>query len=148
MEDLTTTTEQVLLFEEDVQLTDFVEYGFSLQDLVEGKLPIPSEGARFDIHFEGELVGERIKGRIKGVDYLEVRADGRFFLNLQAMIRTDDGATIKVVETGINNRGDLRLNMEFHTNDQHYKWLNHTQVQGVGMADFNSGIAKVKGFLI
>jgi hypothetical protein len=147
MESLTAAVRE-LLFEEDVRLTDFVEFGFSMQELVEGTRPIPNEGARFDIHFEGAMVGERIKGTIKGVDYLEVRADGRFFLNLQAFIKTDDGATIKVVETGVNSEGELRLNMIFHTNAEQYKWLNCAQVLGIGTADFNLGIAKVKGYLI
>ena len=143
-----TTTNMELLFEESVRLTNFVEYGFSMQDLVEGKRSIPSEGARFDIYFEGDLTGDKIKGKISGIDYLTVRSDGRFFLNLQARIKTDDGANIQLIETGINNQGDLRLNMEFHTNEEKYKWLNHKQVLGLGYADFNTGEASVKGYLI
>src|SRR5690606_11787899 len=114
-------TDLVLLFEEKVVLSDFVEYGFSMQDLVNGER-IPEEGARFDIYFEGDLTGEKINGKISGVDYLEVRADGRFFLDLHARILTDDGAQIQVTETGINDNGTLKLNMEFHTNNNWYSW--------------------------
>jgi len=134
-----------LLFEEDILLTDYVEYGFSLQDLVGGR-PLPPEGARFDISFEGSLTGDRIKGTIKGVDYLEVRADGRFFLNLYARITTDDGAKILVEESGTNDHGDLKLQMRFHTNDERYAWLNQEQVMGLGRADFATGKASVKGY--
>ena len=138
-------TDLVLLFEEKVVLSDFEEYGFSMQDLVNGER-IPEEGARFDIYFEGDLIGEKINGKISGVDYLEVRADGRFFLDLHAKILTDDGAQIQVTETGINDNGALKLNMEFHTNDERYSWLNREQVLGLGTVDFNTGQAIVKGY--
>lgn len=145
MESTTAETDLKPLFEEHVVLSDFVEYGFSMQDLVNGTT-IPKEGARFDIYFEGDLIGEKIKGKIKGVDFLEVRADGRFFLNLHAQIKTDDGASIQVRETGINDNGTLKLNMEFHTNDQRYLWLNREQVVGLGHVDFNTGQVNVKGY--
>lgn len=145
MENTLEKTDLSLLFEEQVVLTDFVEYGFSMQDLVNGER-IPEEGARFDIYFEGDLIGEKINGKISGVDYLEVRTDGRFFLDLHAKILTDDGAQIQVTETGINDNGALKLNMEFHTNDKRYTWLNRTQVLGLGTVDFNTGQAIVKGY--
>lgn len=145
MENTLEKTDLVLLFEEKVVLSDFEEYGFSMQDLVNGER-IPEEGARFDIYFEGELTGEKINGKISGVDYLEVRADGRFFLDLHARILTDDGAQIQVTETGINDNGALKLNMEFHTNDERYSWLNREQVLGLGTVDFNTGQAIVKGY--
>ncbi len=145
MESTKAKTDLKPIFEEHVVLSDFVEYGFGMQDLVNGA-PIPKEGARFDIHFEGDLVGEKINGKVKGIDYLEVRADGRFFLNLYAQIKTDDGAIIQVKEIGINDNGTLKLNMEFHTNDQRYSWLNREQVVGLGHVDFNTGQATVKGY--
>lgn len=147
MEEILEKTDLELLFEEQVTLTDFVEYGFSLQDVMEGK-PIPKSGARFDIYFEGDVLGDKINGKITGVDYLEIRADRRFFLNLYATILTNDGASIQVKETGINDQGTLKLNMEFHTNDERYEWMNHAQVTGLGAVDFNTGKAEVKGYLI
>lgn len=145
MENTLEKTDLALLFEEQVTLSDFVEYGFSMQDLVNGER-IPEEGAHFDIYFEGDLIGEKINGKISGVDYLEVRADGRFFLDLHARILTDDGAQIQITETGINDNGKLKLSMEFHTNDKRYSWLNRTQVLGLGTVDFNTGQAIVKGY--
>lgn len=145
MESTVTKTDLKPLFEEHVVLTDIVEYGFGMQDLVNG-IPVPKEGARFDIYFEGDLVGDRIKGKINGVDFLEVRADGRFFLNLYASIKTDDGAFIQVKETGINENGNLKLSMEFHTNHQKYAWLNREQVLGLGHVDFNTGQVYIKGY--
>ena len=148
MENLMTTTGTELLFEESVRLTDFIEYGFEMRDLLDSTKPIPNEGAHFDIHFEGSLIGEKIKGKIRGVDYLEVRTDRKFFLNLHACIITDDGANIKVVESGTNSNGDLKLFMSFFTSDERYAWLNHKQVLGIGNVDFYTGTANIKGYLI
>ncbi|MEQ8244859.1 DUF3237 family protein [Fulvivirga sp.] len=135
-----------LLFEEDVQLTEVKDYGFSWDDFASGKRPIPSEGLKFDIHFEGDVTGEIIEGKIKGVDYLTVRADGRLFLDLHAAITTHDGSTIYVKETGINDNGHLRLAMDFHTNAEKYSWINYKHVWGVGTVDFATGKVKIKGY--
>lgn len=140
--------EKQLLFEEDIRLTAIKEYGYSWQEMTAGESPIPPQGARFDIAFEGELSGDTINGTIKGVDYMEVRADGHFILNLQASITTTEGVVIKVVETGINHKGALRLNLTFHTADKKYSWLNTAQVWAVGQVNFVTGEAKVKGYLI
>ncbi len=137
---------QNLLFREDVMLTKVKEYGFSWQKFAEATDPIPPEGLKFDIHFEGEVSGEKIQGRIKGIDYLTVRADGRLLLDLHACISTNDGAQIYVKESGINAYGDLRLNMDFHTNDSRYSWINHQHVWGKGTVDFQTGKVKIKGY--
>lgn len=135
-----------LLFEEEVRLTGVKEYGFSWQQFVSNTEPIPPEGLKFDIHFEGEVTGDRINGTIKGTDYLTVRADGRLFLNLHAAITTNDGAHIHVTESGINANGHLRLAMDFHTSDQRYTWINQKHVWGVGTVDFQTGRVIIKGF--
>jgi len=135
-----------LIFEEDVRLTDVKEYGFSWQQFAANNTPIPAEGIKFDIHFEGEVTGDRVEGTIKGVDYLTVRADGRLFLDLRAAITTKDGAVISVTESGINDKGNLRLNMDFHTNDRRYTWLNQKHMWGVGTVNFATGAVKIKGY--
>lgn len=135
-----------LLFEEDVRLTEVKEYGFSWQDFASQTSPIPAEGLKFDIHFEGDVMGDRVAGKIKGVDYLTVRSDGRLFLSLHAAITTHDGARINVIESGINDQGKLRLNMDFHTNDSRYTWLNQKHVWGVGTVDFATGAVRIKGY--
>lgn len=135
-----------LLFEEDVQLTAVKEFGYGWQDFAKGMKPIPDEGLQFEIHFEGKVYGEEISGSIKGIDYLTVRADKRLFLDLHATITTQDGAEIKVKESGINNNGQLLLNMDFHTNDERYRWLNQKHVWGLGTVDFQTGKVKIKGY--
>ncbi len=138
--------EKAFLFEEDVRLTAVKEYGYSFKNFAEKNQPLPAEGLRFDIHFDGVVTGELLNGTIKGVDYLTVRSDGRLFLNLQAAITTHDGALIKVTESGINDNGRLRLNMDFHTNDVRYAWLNQKHVWGIGSVNFQTGQVKVKGY--
>lgn len=148
MENVLTTNNLKLLFKEEIRLVHSVEYGFSMQDIISGSKPIPKEGARFDIHFAGNITGHKINGTITGIDYLQIRPDGKFILNLHASITTDNGAMIKVEETGTNVNGSLNLNMTFHTSDERYKWLNTKQVIGIGTVDFSTGLVLVKGYSI
>lgn len=135
-----------LLFEETVRLTEVREYGFSWREFGQAKRPLPPSGIRFDIHFEGEVKGDDLRGTIRGVDYLTVRSDGRLFLQLHASIATHDGAMIYVSESGINDNGKLQLNMDFHTNDNRYIWLNGKHVWGLGTVDFETGNVFIKAY--
>ena len=142
----TLIVEDNLLFEEIVRLTEVREYGFSWEEFMARRTPLPPEGARFDIHFEGEVTGDALQGTIRGIDYLTVRSDGRLFLELHAAIATHDGAMIKVTESGINDNGKLQLNMDFHTGDNRYTWLNQKHVWGLGTVDFATGEVYIKGY--
>lgn len=133
------------MFEEELVLPEVVEYGFPMADLIQGH-QAPEEGAGFAIPFEGKLIGEQIKGKPKGIDHLEVRADGRYALEPFAHIDTDDGAVVQLGERGINRDGQLKPHVEFHTSDSRYSRLNREQVTGVGCADFFMGRAYVKGY--
>jgi len=140
-----------LLFEEEVSLTEITEYGISWDDLISDKAKIPPQGARFDIAFEGKIFGEKLNGFIKGFDYLEVRADGNFSLNIYALIITDDGEMISFKEDGILSPGDngsakLNLNMRFSSASPQYNWLNKKQVWGIGEVNMIEGKVTVKGF--
>ena len=139
------------LFDEEIQLTGIKEYGISWDELTKGRVEIPAQGARFDLAFEGKILGEKINGVIKGVDFLEVRADGKFMLNIQATIITDDGETIAVKEYGTSTPDPsgtaiLHLNMEFLTASPKYDWLNKKQVWSVGEVNMINGKVNVSGF--
>lgn len=140
------------LFDETVQLTGIIEYGISWVRLTEGKAALPPEGAHFDISFEGTLAGKNLNGKIRGTDYLEVRADGRFILNIQATIITNDGESIALHEDGIltpsesGKEADLFLNMKFTTHAEKYRWLNKTNVWGIGKVDMGKGKVQVSAF--
>ncbi len=139
---------------EDVTLTGITEFGASWKDLVSGKLPLPPEGARFDVAFEGTISGPFINGTKRGVDYLEVRADGKFMLNLHAVITTSDGENISVQETGVltpsqdgSAIGKLRLNMRMISHAPKYNWLNKIEVLGDGYVDMLNGKIIVTAFM-
>lgn len=136
------------LFDEEVYLTGITEYGVSWEGLVSGREPLPPQGARFDIAFEGKIFGDRVNGRIKGVDYFEARADGKFILTLHATISTDDGATIALEEKGTmvmtpDGNGQLYLTMNFSTAYPQYQWINDKQVWGIGTSFLSEGEGRV-----
>ena len=83
-----------LLYEYTVKITGMTEYGVSLESLMAGEVAPPPEGARFDVAFEGASSGPKLKGKVTGVDYLRIRADGRFQLHIHAEITADDGQKI------------------------------------------------------
>ncbi len=140
-----------LIFTEDIHLTGITEYGFSWSELVSGQKTPGPEGARFDLAFEGTVDGPDIKGTIKGIDYLEVRADGKFMLNIQAMIETEDGKRIAVKEDGIlypgaNGKANIQLNLQFTTHYPEYQWMNHLQVWALTDVDMQRGEVKVNAY--
>ena len=152
-----TTTKQVSipveahLFDEAVHLTGLTEYGVSWEELTTGQALLPAQGARFDIAFEGTFEGPKLNGTISGVDYLTVRADGRFQLNLQAVLTTDDGEKIAVYEDGIlippqddSMIAQIRLNLEFNASSPKYAWMNQIQGWGRGAVDWNTGQVEVQ----
>ncbi|MBU2493742.1 MAG: DUF3237 domain-containing protein [Bacteroidetes bacterium] len=139
------------IFDETIYLTGITDFGISWEDMLAGKDRVPPHGARYIITFEGRITGEKINGAIKGTDYLLVRADKQFILNIQASILTDDGEMIFLEEDGIltpNNDGtaQLHLNMHFSTASKKYDWLNKKQVWGIGEVDMKKGEIKVKGY--
>jgi hypothetical protein len=79
-----------LIYEHTVDIMQLTEYGVALDRLLSGAAP-PVEGARFDVAVEGTATGPKLKGTVKGVDYLYVRADGRIQLHFHAGITTEDG---------------------------------------------------------
>ena len=72
-----------------------------MEALASGLVPPPSEGARFDVEFEGILHGPKLKGTLTGVDYVTVRGDGHFQLHSHVQITTEDGAKIAFSSDGI-----------------------------------------------
>lgn len=138
-----------LLFEEQLHLTNIAEYGIKWSELIHGETAPGPEGARFDLGFEGIIEGPNIKGKITGTDYLEVRADGKFMLNIQAAIITDDGKRIAVREDGIlypgdNGKAKIQLNLQFITHHPGYTWINNVQGWAICEVDMLRGEVNVK----
>jgi hypothetical protein len=142
-----------LLFEESFSLSGVTEYGFRWQDLVAGRVPVPPEGARFDVAFEGTFRGPRLSGVLRGVDFLEVRADGRFNLRIFATLTADTGEHIALEEQGLltpspsGGPASLRLVMSFRTAHPAYAWLNEVQAWAAGQVDMQTGMGTVQAYL-
>jgi hypothetical protein len=76
------------------------DYGVSMESILAGKEEVPPQGTRFDVAFEGNATG-RLSGRVRGVDYLRMRADGRIDLDIRATIETSDGFRIGLSADGV-----------------------------------------------
>jgi hypothetical protein len=67
-----------LLYRVTLTITGVKEYGVGFTALMAGEVTPPVEGARFDVAFEGTATGPKLSGVAEGIDYIWVRADGRF----------------------------------------------------------------------
>jgi hypothetical protein len=129
------------------------EYGISFASLMDGSTAPPPEGARFDVAFKGRSSGPKLQGTVEGVDYLHVRADGRFQLNIHARIVTDDGQAISLAADGValprNDRpaADLRESVTLFSSSADYAWVNPLQVWAVGEVDLVEQVVRIKGFV-
>ena len=87
----------------------------------------------------GTFEGPKLKGTLaenSGGDWVTLRADGTFKLDVRITLVTDDGATIFMAYQGIGKRGEngnvLRTAPLFETGDERYAWLNSVQAVGLG----------------
>ena len=141
-----------LIYEANIRFTSVIDYGLSMEDLSSGKVPIPPAGARFDQTFEGTLEGPRLRGRISGTDYLQVRADGLFQLHLHARVTTDDGTNISMSSEGVSRQipgeplTQLRAAVTLFTASESYVWLNDLRLWAVGTLDPGRGEALVRAY--
>jgi len=143
-----------LLYEYTPHITQVVEYGTSADAVFSGREQPPAEGVRFDVYFEGRIAGPKLKGTVKGVDYIHIRADGRCQLNVHAEITTEDGKKIALAADGVATpeKGtpvfQLRENVTLITNHPEYAWLNTIQIWAPGRVDLSKGEIHVKGYAV
>ena len=140
------------IYEYDLDITGVTDHGVSLQSIMPGEQKVPPQGARFDAAFEGPAKG-RLSGRVRGVDYLRMRADGRIDLDIRATIETDDGHRIALSADGVGAPregepiSDLFENVRLTTAAVTYAWVNARQVWGVGTVNLATGKIHVEGFM-
>lgn len=143
-----------LIYEYAPRFTQVVEYGVSAEAVFSGQTPPPPEGARFDVSFEGPVSGPKLKGTVRGVDYLHIRADGRAQLHIHAEIATEDGNRIALAADGvaIPEEGSpifqLRENVTLMTNHPDYAWVNPIQVWAPGTVDVSKGEIRIKAYAV
>jgi hypothetical protein len=137
-------TDERHLFDALVQYTVNVEYGYSFAQSQAGE-PIPEQGARFDVYFEGDIRGRRLQGKVTGVDYLALGPDRLARMHVHAHITTHDGCHIAVHTEGLARRrpgsplADTHETLTFATSAEQYKWLNQVRATGIGVADTRTG---------
>lgn len=142
-----------LIYEYTPRIAQVVEYGASADAVFSGETP-PPEGARFDLYLEGPVAGPKLKGTVRGVDYLEFRADGRAELHIHAEIATEDGKKIALFADGvaIPQKGSpvfrLRENVRLTSNHPDLLWVNTIQIWATGMVDVSKGQVRVKAYAV
>jgi hypothetical protein len=94
-----TTMKGEKIYEMELDLAGVTDYGLSMEAILSGQKAIPLHGARFDLAVNGPFKG-RLAGRAHGVDYVQVRSDGRMELDLHLIIETDDGHRIAMSGDG------------------------------------------------
>jgi hypothetical protein len=119
-----------------------VEFLFTLNALTSAPTVIQNgpQGDRYVVAVTGGTVdGPKVKGKVAenpGGDWLTLRADGSFKLDVRLIIKTDDGADILMTYTGIGVRTAtgvaIRSAPLFETGDERYAWLNNVQAVGIG----------------
>jgi hypothetical protein len=128
------------------------DYGVSLDSILAGKEKVPPQGARFDVAFEGNATG-RLSGRVRGVDYLRMRADGRMDLDIHATIETSDGVRIGLSADGVavlrpgEQVADLRENVSLTTAAGSYAWVNTRQIWGAGSVNLATGKIHIDAYM-
>jgi hypothetical protein len=149
------TAEQVKLFyEATLHFTKLTDYGILMQDILSGKEHIPPMGVRFDVEYEGSVQGSRINGIVKGIDYVEMRADGRLKLHLHGHITTVDGARIAyhADAIGTNREGtallQMRENVVLYSAHANYNWVNKLAVWSETVIDLMKGEILVKAYVL
>jgi hypothetical protein len=140
------------IYEYTAQMTGVTDYGITMDAILSGQQPVPPQGARFDVAFEGSATG-RLTGRVRGVDYLRMRADGRIDLDIRATIETADGHRVALAAGGVAvpRAGepvvDLSENVCLSTAAEPYAWVNTRQVWATGTVNLATGHIHLEGFL-
>ena len=140
------------IYEYDLDITGVTDYGITMNSILSGEAKIPPQGARFDVAFAGNGTG-RLSGRVSGVDYLRMRADGRNDLDIRATIETSDGVRIALSADGVGvlRAGepvcDLSENVSLSTAAGGYEWVNTRQVWGVGSVNLATGKIHVEAYI-
>jgi len=84
----------------------------------------------------GSFEGERLRGKVLagGGDWVTVKPDGTFELDLRATLETDDGALIHLTFTGVRDDENhyFRTLPRFETAAPQYAFLNRLLAVGIG----------------
>ncbi len=141
-----------MIYAYDLDITGVTDYGVSLDAVLSGQAPVPPQGPRLDVAFVGRAAG-RLAGRVAGVDYVRMRADGRIDLDIRGIIETDDGHRIALSAGGVampradEPVADLLENVTLDTAAEPYAWVNTRQVWGFGTVNFATGEIHIEAYV-
>jgi hypothetical protein len=142
-----------LVYEYRPRVTEIVEYGTSADAMFAGGAP-PPEGARLDLYLEGPVSGGKLDGRVRGVDYLNFRADGRAELHIHAEIATEKGPKVALEAGGVATRQgnssvfELREHVTLTSSHAELAWVNEVEVWARGVVDVSSGEVHLRAFAV
>jgi len=140
------------IYEYDLDITGMTDYGVTLEAILSGQARVPPQGARIDVAFDGRAIG-RLAGRVRGVDYLRMRADGRIDLDIRATLETDEGRRIALSADGVavpratEPIADLYENVRLTTAAEEYGWVGTRQIWGVGTVNLATGRIHIDGYM-
>jgi hypothetical protein len=140
-----------LIYEYTPRVVGTVEYGASSEALFAGETP-PPEGGRLDLYLEGPVIDGKLRGDIRGVDYVKFRADGRADLHIHAEITTEDGKKVALEAGGvaIGQPGSSVLALREHASlTSHHPelaWVNAIEVWASGEVDVSTGQVHLKAY--
>lgn len=104
--------------------------GHATETVNYGKTPV---GNRMDIHFKGDVRGQKIVGKMYGIDYALIREDNILEINVRATLVTDDGVNIGMLIEGYACHNRIYdAHVRFVTGNDAYRWLCDKIVIGKG----------------
>jgi hypothetical protein len=140
------------IYEYEVSITGVSDFGVSMDAILSGQTPVPPQGVRIDIGFDGRGTG-RLAGRVHGTDYVRFRADGRADLDIRGVIETDDGHRIALSASGVavpradEPVVDLSENVTLGTAAAPYAWVNARQIWATGTVNLATGKVHIEGYM-
>ena len=143
-----------LIYEYTPQVTRIIEYGASAEAVLMRTSPPPKEGARLDLYLEGPVIAGRLQGTVTGVDYLNMRADGRAELHIHGHITLEDGKKVALeaggvaVPEGESSIFQLREHVNLTSNDPALAWVNATEVWARGTVDVSTGQVHLRAYAV
>ena len=143
-----------LIYEYTPRVTRIIEYGASAEAVLMRTSPPPKEGARLDLYLEGPVIAGRLQGTVTGVDYLNMRADGRAELHIHGHITLEDGKKVALeaggvaVPEGESSIFQLREHVNLTSNDPALAWVNATEVWARGTVDVSTGQVHLRAYAV
>ncbi len=140
------------IYDFELEITSMTDFGVDLASLLDGSKAIPPQGARFDVGFAGHAKGQ-IAGSVRGTDFIYVRPDGCFELNILGVIETTGGMRVSLSAGGIGVYRkdapifDLSENVRLLTAAPALSWVNGRQIWATGAANLATGKINIEAFM-